>query len=391
MNGRHEGRRLPLGSVLAVLAAATLALAACGEGEDAEPQAGPPPPQVTVAKPLVRELVEEDEFAGRFEAVDEVDVRSRVGGYLDSIHFKDGAIVKAGDPLFTIDQRPFESALTLAQADLTMAETLSDYAEAQYKRAEDLSKSGNIPTATLDERRQQMLSARAGVVGAKATVERARLDLEYTQIPAPISGRIDRRWVSTGNLVQADATVLTTVVSLDPIYFYFDIDEREFLAYARDARSKGETMQEGAGSLEVTVRVADEDQAPFPGTLDFAENRIDAATGSLRVRAIVPNPEGILQPGLFGRVTVPGSLPYKAVLVPDEAIAADQDRRIVYAVDASGVATAIPVRLGPRVYGYRVVREGLTGEETIVIDGLMRVRPGMTVTPVLVELPPERT
>jgi len=372
------------------VALALLALAACGE-EEAAPQAGPPPPTVTVAKPVVRDLVEQDEFAGRFEAVDEVAVRSRIGGYLDMVHFTDGQLVKAGDLLFTIDQRPFRTALTQAEATLTEARTLAEFTEAQFKRAEELAKNGNISVATVDERRQQMLSAQAAVVGAAAAVERAKLDLEYTEIAAPIAGRIDRRLVSTGNLIQADATVLTTIVSQDPIYFYFDIDEREFLAYSRDARAEGAVIQEGAGSLDVSVRVSDDEQAPFPGVLDFAENRIDAATGSLRVRAIVSNPDGVLQPGLFGRVTVPGSRPYRGVLVPEEAVAADQDRRIVYTVDAQGVATAVRVRLGPRLFGYRVVREGLTGDETIIIDGLIRVRPGMTVTPEPVELPPERT
>jgi multidrug efflux system membrane fusion protein len=219
---------------------------------------------------------------------------------------------------------------------------------------------------------------------------RAKLDLEYTEIKAPLAGRIDRRLVSVGNLVQADQTALTTINSLDPIYFYFDVDERQFLAYARDARSRKESLQEGAGGLDVTVRLSDDMESPVSGKLDFAENRIDEATGTMRIRAQVPNKDLILQPGLFGRVNMPGSLPFQGVLVPDDAVGADQDRRIVYVVDDAGKVSTKPIRTGPKLYGYRVVRSGLTGNETIVINGLMRIRPGVTVKPELVTLPPEQ-
>lgn len=347
----------------------------------------PPPPTVTVAKPLTREIVEDDEFIGRFEAVDEVSVRARVGGYLDKVHFRDGSIVKQGDLLFTIDQRPFQTALDEAKARLDVAQTLVTFTESQFRRAEKLSETGNIPISTLDDRRREYLAALAEVQGAKATVLRAELDLEYTEIKAPLSGRIDRRLVSVGNLVQADQTALTTVVSLDPINFYFDVDERQFLAYARDARSRNASLQEGAGGIDVTIRLSDATESPVAGKLDFAENRIDEATGTMRIRAQVPNKDFILQPGLFGRVNMPGSLPYKGILVPDEAIGADQDRRIVYVVDAENKVAAKPIRIGPKLYGYRVVREGLTGDETIIINGLMRVRPGVTVKPELVVLP----
>jgi membrane fusion protein, multidrug efflux system len=354
----------------------------------AQAQSGPVP--VTVAKPVVREIVEDDEFIGRFEAVDQVTLRSRVGGYLDKVHFKDGAIVKQGDLLFTIDQRPFQAALQEAQARLNVANTLVDFTKGQFERAEKLSQTGNIPVATLDDRRREYLAALGEVDGATAAVLRAKLDLEYTEIRAPLSGRIDRRLVSVGNLVQADQTALTTINSLDPIDFYFDVDERQFLAYARDARSRHESLQQGAGGVDVTVRLADDMESPVTGKLDFAENRIDEATGTMRIRAKIPNKDLILQPGLFGRVNMPGSLPFKGILVPDDAIGADQDRRIVYVVDAAGKVTAKPIRLGPRLYGYRVVRSGLTGDETIVINGLMRIRPGVTVKPEAVNLPPEQ-
>lgn len=368
--------------ILSLLALMLLATIPQSRAQDA-------PPPVTVARPIVRDVVEDDEFVGRFEAVEDVTIRSRIGGYLDSIHFRDGGLVKKGDLLFTIDQRPFQTALTQAQAQLEVAKTSLDFADAQYKRAEKLVSQGNIPVATLDDRRREYLAALALHNGANAAVTRAQLDLEYTEISAPIDGRIGRYLVSAGNLVQADLTILTTIVSLNPINFYFDVDERQLLAYARDARKRNQTLQEGAGALDVRVELSDGVELPTTGKLDFAENRVDSATGTLRLRAKFPNPDYILQPGLFGRIHVPGSLPYKGILIPDEAVAADQDRRIVYVVDGSGVVSAKPIRLGPRLHGYRVVREGLTGEETIVINGLMRVRPGAKVTPQLVTLPPE--
>lgn len=357
-------------------------------GDEAAAQGGPP--AVTVARPLVRQIVEDDEFIGRFEPVDQVAVRARVGGYLDRVHFTDGTLVDKGELLFTIDPRPFELALSVAQAALTTAQAQTDFALQELDRGESLSGAGNLSASNLENRRRAYLSAQAELDGAEAAVGQAQLDLEYTRILAPLSGRIDRRLVSEGSLVQADQTVLTTIVSLDPIDFYFDIDERAFLAYARDAQERGGALQQGAGGLAVTVRLDDDRIPPVSGVLDFAENRIDAQTGTLRARARFANPDLLLTPGLFGRINVPGSLPYQGVLVPDEAVVADQDRRIVYTVDAAGLVAAVPVRPGPMLYGYRVIRDGLTGEETVIVNGLMRVRPGVTVIPELVELPPER-
>ena len=371
------------------LVAAALALAGQLTAPALLAQEAPPAPVVTVAKPLVRDIVEDDEFVGRFEAVDQVSVRSRVGGYLDKVHFQDGMLVKEGDLLFTIDQRPFKAALNQAQAQVDSAKTLVEFSRMQFERAETLSRQGNIPVSTLDDRRREFLSAQAQLDGAQAALENASLDLEFTQIRAPFSGRVDRRLVSPGNLVQADQTVLTTIVSIDPIDFYFDIDERAYLAYARDARQRGGVLQEGAGGVEVVVRVADRNEASFKGQLDFGENRLDQATGTMRLRARFENKDGVLTPGMFGRVNVPGSLPHPGVLLPDEAIGADQNRRIVYVVDEAGLVSAKEVRTGPRIDGYRVIREGLTGEETVVVNGLMRVRPGVTVKPEMTTLPPK--
>ncbi|MEM7693587.1 MAG: efflux RND transporter periplasmic adaptor subunit [Pseudomonadota bacterium] len=346
-------------------------------------------PTVTVASPVVREIVEDDEFVGRFGAVDDVAIRARVGGYLDAVHFRDGALVDAGTKLYTIDKRPFRAALDEAEAGLRTAEATLNFAQTQFDRAEELARRGTVPTATLDERRRELLAAQANLDAVTAAKNRAELDMEFTEVTAPIAGRIDRNRVSAGNLVRADDTVLTTIVSLDPIEFYFDIDERSLLAYSRDARAMDRELQTGAGNLPVRVRLADERDGPFEGVLDFAENRVDDASGTVRVRARFDNPDFIMQPGMFGRINVPASLPYQGVLVPDEAVASDQNRRIVYALGDNNTVSAIPVRPGPRIYGYRVIRSGLSGDETIVINGLSRVRPGVTVAPTRVELPPE--
>lgn len=338
------------------------------------------PPPVTVAKPLIRDVVDNDEFVGRFEAVDQVSVRARVGGYLQDIRFQDGAIVHKGDVLFVIDQRPFITAQNEANAALEVAKTTLTFAEAQFKRAETLAQNGSQSVSTLDDRRREWVSAQANVKGAQAAADRAALDLEYTEIRAPITGRIDRRLVSAGNLVQADQSVLTTIVSMDPIDFHFDVDERRLLNFAKTARSRGADLQQGGGGLDVTVAIADATQQPFVGKLDFAENRVDNATGTMRVRARFPNKDLVLQPGLFGRAQIEASNTYRAVLVPDEAIGSDQNQRVVYVVGDDGLVTTKPVRPGPRLSGYRAIREGLTGDETIIVNGLMRARPGTKVT-----------
>ncbi|MBW9056314.1 efflux RND transporter periplasmic adaptor subunit [Rhizobium mesosinicum] len=357
----------------------------------AEAQQAPAPPPVTVAKPVVRDVVDNDEFIGRFEPVDEVSVRSRVGGYLQEIDFTDGALVKKGDRLFVIDQRPFVTALNQANAALEAAKSALVFADAQYKRAQSLASSGSQSAQTLDDRRREFDSAEANVRGAQAAADRAALDMEYTEIVAPLSGRIDRRLISAGNLVQTDQTVLTTIVSLDPIDFYFDVDERRLLNFADTARKLGKDLQLGGGGLDVTVTISDPTAKPFKGKLDFAENRIDNESGTIRLRARFPNPDLVLQPGLFGRIQVAASNTYQAILVPDEAIGSDQNERVVYVVGADGTVSTKPVRPGPRLYGYRVIREGLDGTETIIVNGLIRARPGGKVTPQMTELPKERT
>ena len=348
-------------------------------------QQGPPP--VTVAKPVVKTIIEDDEFVGRFGASAEVDIRARVSGFLDGVHFTDGSLVEKDQLLFTIDQRQFRTALRQARAQINIAEATSEFTTDQLERAEALVGNGTIAQSVVDQRREAFLAAQGALEQARAALELAELDLEYSEIRAPLSGRIDQALIDPGNLVVAQNTLLTSIVTTDPVYFYFDIDERYFLAYARDARARGSVLQEGADGLEVRVTVSDRSIPVQVGRLDFSENRIDDETGTMRVRAVLSNPDELLTPGLFGRVNVPGSLPYEGILIPDAAIASDQNRRLVMTVDADGNVIPREIRPGPRIDGYRVVREGLDGSETIVIEGLVRARPGSVVAPEMTELP----
>lgn len=385
--GLRAGR--PGGGFASILRrAAALALVSLGGLAPAGPvlaQAGPPP--VTVAKPVVKPVHDVDDFIGRFDALDAVDVRARVSGYLDKIGFTDGGLVKTGDLLVTIDQRPYRTALAQAEADLAAAKARVEFNQTDLDRAESLRKTGNIAEQSYDLRRQALLTARAEVDRAAAARDRAKLDLDYTEIRSPIDGRISRRLVSVGNLVNANETLLTTIVALDPIYFYFDVDERSYLSYLAEGLNGTRLKTTGT---PVFVALTNETEAKHTGRLDFVDNRMDQASGTIRLRAVFPNGDMTLTPGLFGRIRIPGSSVYQGVLLPEEAIGSDQDRRIVYVVGPDNKVTARPVRPGPRIDGYRVIREGLKGDETVVVNGLMRVRPGALVDPKPTTLPPTR-
>ena len=373
-------RRLLAATIAAGWLAGTLAAQAQAPG-------GPPPP-VTVSKPVVKEVVEYDDFTGRFEATDSVEIRARVSGYLDKIAFQDGAIVKKGDPLVVIDRRPYKAALDQAQASVVSAQARLNFAQADLERAQSLQRTGNIAEQLVDQRRQAFITARADMDNAEAALRNAQLNYDFTDIRAPIAGKIGRKLVTEGNLVNANETLLTTIVSTDPIYFYFDVDERSFLAYSRvltGERAAGRTIENQA-----RVGLTDEAQAQRPARIDFIDNRVDQASGTIRLRAVVENKDLFLVPGLFGTIQVAGSPPHRGVLVPDEAIGTDQDRRIVWAVAEDGTVSSKVVRPGPKIDGYRLIRSGLTGEETIVIAGLQRVRPGAKVTPQRQDLPPVR-
>jgi RND family efflux transporter MFP subunit len=369
----------------------SLLLSSFAQGGTAQAQGAPgqAPPLVTVAKPVVKDIIERTDFIGRFEAIDQVDIRARVTGYLDKVHFQDGTFVKAGDLLFTIDPRPYRNTLEQAQSAVTSAQVRLEFAQSDLDRAEQLRRTGNIADQLFDQRRQAFLTAKAEMDRAQAALRQAQLDVEFTEVKSPLSGKISRKLVSEGNLVIANQTILTNVLSLDPIQFYFDVDERSFLAFSRQTQGGTRTSTNGEKN-EVTLTLTDERLGELKGEVDFVDNRLDAASGTIRLRAVFDNKDMFLTPGLFGRVTVGASDPYKGILVPDEAISSDQDRRVVYQVDEKNVVHLKPVRIGPRIDGYRVIRDGLTGNETLVVNGIVRVRPGMPITPQMTTLPPVR-
>ncbi|NNJ76767.1 MAG: efflux RND transporter periplasmic adaptor subunit [Anderseniella sp.] len=370
----------------AILFAGALLLSACDEAPKTE-NSPPPAPKISVAKPVVKKIIETDVFTGRFEAKEDVELRARVAGYLQEIHFKDGELVEAGDLLFTIDQKQFQAELENAQSSVEVAQSRLDLTKEEFERGQKLRTSGTIAASVQDQRRQEFLAAQAELAGATARLRTAQLNLGYTKIYSPVKGRIGRNLISIGNLVQANSTVLASIVSLDPIYFYFDVDERSYLAYSRLGRN-GTRPSGRLTPYEVKIQLTDEDEPKHTGNLDFVNNRIDNATGTMRGRAIVTNTDLFLQPGLFGRISIPGSNEYEGVLVPDQAVGTDQNRRIVFVVGEKNVLTPTVIRPGPRIDGYRVVRTGLKGDETIVVNGLARVRPGMTIDPQVQELPP---
>jgi RND family efflux transporter MFP subunit len=359
-----------------------IALALAGCGEAAQPPS--PPPQVTVANPVKRSIVDLDEYVGRFVAVDAVEVRGRVSGYLEKVHFKDGELVKAGDLLFTIDQRPFKAALDQAKADLARARAALDLAVADLKRAQDLIGRQTISEQVYEQRIQAKRSGDAQVAAAEAALRNAELNLEFTELRAPVAGRIGDRRVSPGNLViggsQPSTTLLATIVSIDPIRFEFTFDEAAFLRYMRLAEEGREASPRGNG-MRVELRLLDEAEFKHKGRVDFVDNAIDPSSGTIRTRAVIANPEGLFTPGMFARVRVPASLPYDALLVPDAAIGSEQVRKFVYVVDAENTVRLKYIELGALHGAFRVARTGLAPDDRVIINGLMRARPGIKVAP----------
>ena len=376
---QHSPRRLLLSAWLPTALLTTLA--ACSGSDDEQAQA-PPPPPVTVASPLIQRLTEWDEFTGRFEATETVEVRARVSGYLQAVNFEDGAMVKEGDVLFVIDPRPYQTAVDQAKADVASAEARSDRAIAELERGETLVASNTISPAAYDERLQERRSAEAAVQQANAALQAVQLNLEFTEVRAPISGRVSNRKVDVGNLVTGDpnATLLTTIVALDPIYFVFDMSEQDFLAYQR-AVERGALPSTRDQDTVVQARLPDETGWPYEGTMNFVDNRIEPGSGTIRARAVFPNLDHFVTPGQFGRIRIPGSNPYDAVLLPDSAILTDQSNRIVMTVAEDGTVVPVVIRPGPIENGLRIVREGLTGDEKVIINGLVRAQPGGKVTP----------
>lgn len=368
----------PLGFLLVVAVGGSLT--SCGRGAQ---DSGPPPPKVTVSRPVVETIVEWDEYTGRLEAVESVEVRPRVNGYLRSVHFVDGAMVKKDDLLFVIDPRPYEAVLSRERAELELALARLDLARTDLARARLLLESRAISQEEADTRAATVKQAEASVAATRASVEAAALDVEFTRVTAPVSGRASRHLVDPGNLViggAATPTLLTTIVSLDPIHCYFEADERSYLKYARLARA-GQRASSRDVQNPVRVALADEDDFRHEGYMDFVDNKIDENTGTMIGRAILPNPELIFSPGLFVRVRLPGTGPYTAILVPDEAVLSDQAQKYVYVVDDENQARYRRVEVGSLHEGLRIIRNGLGPDDRIIVKGTQRARPDAPVEP----------
>jgi len=344
----------------------------------------PAPPAVTVSQPLQRELVEWDEYTGQFAAKEYVEIRARVSGYLTEIHFEDGQIVKEGDLLFVIDPRPYEATLAAARAQLAQANAQVDLATQQLSRSAELRKKDFEPASNYDQRVSDLKVAAAATESAKAAIRSAELNVGFTRITAPLTGRISNHQVSVGNLVSgsdsAATPALTTIVSLDPIYFYFDMSEGDYLTYQR-ATAAGK-LDEARDSSPVYVRLTDETEWPRRGLLNFIDNQVDRGAGTIRARATFPNSDFFVTPGQFGRIRIPASERYSAILIPDGAVVTDQSRKVVMTVKDDGTVEPKVVRPGPMTDdGLRIIRSGLEASDRVIINGLVRARPGGKVTP----------
>jgi RND family efflux transporter MFP subunit len=365
---------------VAAVSATTLTLSGCGRNEAAEAHAAPPAPQVTVAAAISRKITEFDEFTGRFEAVERVEVRPRVSGYIASVNFKEGSEVRKGEVLFVIDPRPYQAERDKAAAGLAQARSQLVLARTERERGTKLLAQHAISQEEYDTRTAGSEQAEANVEAAKAALDAAALNLEFTRVTAPISGRISRALVTSGNFVTNGQTPLTTLVSLDPIYVSFDGDEQEYLKYAKLAREAAADPSHEARN-PVQVGLANESGFPHEGVIVFVDNALDPTTGTIRSRALLENHERQFTPGLFARIKLLGSAQHDAVLVNDSAIGTDQTVRYVLVVDKSNKVEYRPVQLGPVVDGLRVLQSGLSPGETIVVNGLQRVRPGAQVQP----------
>ncbi|MCD9028998.1 efflux RND transporter periplasmic adaptor subunit [Luteimonas sp. BDR2-5] len=366
---------------LAALAAITIVLSGC-DSRAADSDA-PPAPEVGVATVLAEQVRQWDDATGRIVAVETVDLRPRVSGYVQRVAFTEGAEVAKGDLLFVIDQRPYRAALDQAEANLARARAEAQLARTQDARAQSLVDAQAISRDEYETRRAATAQSGAGVRAAEAAVAAARLDLQFTEVRAPVAGRAGRALVTEGNLAQADATLLTTLVSQDPVHVYFDSDERAFLRYQAQSRAGTRAGTDNA----VRIGLADETGHPHLGTVDFIDNRIDPSTGTVRARAVLPNPDRVFTPGLFARVQLEAAPAAEALLIDDKAVLTDQDRKYVYVLGEDNTAQRRDVVLGRVVDGLRVVQSGLEKTDRVVISGVQKVfAPGMAVAPVEVAM-----
>jgi multidrug efflux system membrane fusion protein len=343
-----------------------------------------PPPQVTVAKVECKPVIESDEFTGRLEAVDHVEIRPRVSGQLDSVHFQEGAIVQKGELLFTIDPRPFQAEVDRLKAELERAKAQLARSQSDFARAERLHNNNGMSVEEYDRRNSARAEAEAQVASVEASLRGAELNLEFTHIVSPITGRVSRAEVTRGNLVTSGgggpATLLTTVVSLDPVYAYFDADEQTYLRYGKLARA-GKKGTNGEANGPIYLGLAGEEDFPHKGVVNFIDNQVNPTTGTIRARGVFTNKDFSLTPGLFARLKLAGGETIRGCQIDDAGVGTDLNQKFVLVVDANNAVAYRPVTLGPMVNGLRVVRDGLHEGDVVVVNGLQRVRPGMNVTP----------
>jgi RND family efflux transporter MFP subunit len=379
--------RSRISAVMSTLAVSGVALAALiglsGCGGDATATAQAQAPQVSVAAALERQVTEWDEFTGRVEAVESVEIRPRVTGYIESVNFSEGSTVRKGDLLFVIDPRPYRAELSKAEAELARAVARSELAASDAARSKSLVDINAVSREEYDTRVNASREATASVAAARAAVDAAKLDLEFTRVTSPIAGRVSKAAITAGNLVTGGsnaATLLTTVVSLDPIYVTFEGDEQIYLKYTALAQ-RGERQSSRDAANPVLMGLANEDDYPRRGSMVFVDNQVDPRTGTIRARASFDNKDGFLTPGLFARVKLLGHNSFNAVLVDDRAIGTDQSQKFVYVVDAENKVVYRPVKVGRLTDGLRIVLQGLQPGETVIVNGLQRVRPGVVVAP----------
>jgi multidrug efflux system membrane fusion protein len=359
-----------------------LAAGGCGNSGGGA-QSAPPPPQVSVAKVLERRVKDWDEFTGRLQAVETVEIRPRVSGYIDRVAFTEGGQVKSGDLLFVIDPRPYQAETDRAAADLKRYKTSLDLARIELTRVQRLKDSGAVSEEELDERRSTVAQAEANSAGAAAALEAATLNLNFTRVTSPITGRVSRAEVTRGNLVTGGSnggTLLTSVVSMDPMYLYFEGDEQAYLRYGQMARN-GERPSSRDAGIPVRVGLANEEGFPHTGKVDFVDNQLNPQTGTIRARAVLDNKDGLYTPGMFARVQLLGSSEYSAILIEDRAVNTDQNQKYVLLLGANNQVEYRRIKLGRVIDGLRIVREGLKAGDVIVVNGAQRAHPGVTVTP----------
>jgi len=365
---------------------AALVLAACSNPEAAEETAAPAPPQVSVAQVVHERITEWDEFTGRLQAPQTVQLIPRVSGYIEEVHFNEGALVDKGDLLVQIDPKPFATEVARLKAELQSAQSAAVQAEKEYRRAEKLSSQRAISAELLDSRLARKQQTAATVASVEAALERAELDLSYTRITAPISGRVSYAQVTAGNFVSAGQSQITSLVSTEKMYAYFDVDEQSYLKYARLAETGKRADIRDSTSNPVYMALANDSNYQHVGRVDFVDNRIDAQTGTIRVRASFPNDDNDLLPGLFARIRLVGSDSYEGILIDEKAVGTDLNNKFVLVVNSNNELEYRAIELGEKVNGLRIVTEGLTPKDKIVVNGLQRVRANMKVDPQLVPM-----